>query len=105
MQYLVIFTPKEEFETAGMPADYAVRQLEELAQGRVLYAQGVLRQSWELDTKRHGAACLFEASSTEHLQEMLDSFPHVKNDYVDYQIFPLKPDPAYTQGLSHTDSQ
>lgn len=97
MQYLVIFRTKQKFETDGMPADFKERHLEELAQGQVLYAQGKLRQSWELDMKPHGAACLFEAESPEHLQPMIDSFPHVKNDYVDYQVFALKPDPAYTQ--------
>ncbi len=40
MQYLVTFTPKQKFETGGLPADYKERQLEELAQGQVLYAQG-----------------------------------------------------------------
>lgn len=97
MQYLVIFTTKQKFETDGMPADFKERQLEELAQGQALYAQGALRQSWELDMKPHGAVCLFEAESREHLQPMIDSFPHVKNGYADYQVWPLKPDPAYTQ--------
>lgn len=95
MQYLVIFTTKQKFETEGMPADFEERHLEELAQGRVLYAQGDLRQSWELDMNPHGAAMIFEAESPEQLQGMIDSFPHIKNDYADYQVFPLKPDPAY----------
>lgn len=104
MQYLVIFTTKQKFETEGMPADFKERQFEELAQGQALYAQGALRQSWELDMKPHGAACLFEASSPEHLQEMIDSFPHVKNGYADYQTFPLRPDPAYTQKPASTQT-
>lgn len=96
-QYLVIFTTKKKFETEGMPADFKERHQEQLVQGQVLYAQGVLRQSWELDSKQRGAVCIFEADSPEHLQGMIDSFPNVPIGYVDYQAFPLKPDPAYTQ--------
>ncbi|WP_375496607.1 hypothetical protein [uncultured Nostoc sp.] len=104
MQYLVILTTKKKFETEGMPADFKEEHVKELVQGQVLYAQGLLRQSWELDleqlgSKQHGAACIFEADSTQHLQGMIDSFPNVKTDYVDYQVFPLKPDPAYTQNI------
>lgn len=97
MQYLVIFRTKQKFETEGMPADFKEQHMEELRHGQTLYAQGLLRQSWELDMKPHGAACFFEADSPKHRQEMIDSFPNVKTDYVDFQIFPLKPDPAYTQ--------
>lgn len=102
MQYLVIFTTQRKFETEGMPADFKEEHVKELVQGQVLYAQGLLRQSWELDleqldSKQHGAACIFEADSTRHLQGMIDSFPNVQTNYVDYQVFPLKPDPAYTQ--------
>lgn len=97
MQTLVIFTLKQKFQTEGKPADFKARHLEEMVQGQLLYAQGKLRQSWELDMKPDGAACIFEADSPEDLQEMIDSLPHVKNDYVDHQIFPLKPDSAYTR--------
>ncbi len=97
MQYLVIFTTKKRFETEGMPPDFKERHMEELRFGQTLYAEGKLRQSWELDMKPHGAACLFEAESPEQLRQMVEGFPNVKIDYVDFQIFPLEPDPAYTQ--------
>lgn len=95
MQYLVIFTPKQKFEAAGMPSDFMRMKLEEQAQAQVLYAEGGLRQVWALDTKSKGAAVLFEAGSSTHLQEMIDSFPLIKVDYADYQVFPLAPYPAF----------
>ena len=104
MQYLVILTTKKKFETEGLPADFKEEHVKELVQGQVLYKEGLLRQSWELDleqmgSKGHGAVCVFEADSLEDLQGMVDSFPNVKTDSVDFQIFPMKPDPAYTQGV------
>lgn len=104
MQYLVIYTTKKKFETEGMPADFKEEHVKELVQGQVLYKKGQLRQSWELDleqvgSKQHGAVCLFEADSLQDLRTIAESFPNVQTDYVDYQVFPLKPDPAYTQGI------
>lgn len=95
MQYLVVFTPKQKFETAGMPSDFMKMELEEQAQAQILYAEGGLRQVWALDTKSKGAAVLFEADSPTHLLEMIDSFPLIKVDYADYQVFPLAPYPAF----------
>ena len=85
MQYLVIFTTKKKFETEGLPADFKEEHAKELAQGQVLFKQGLLRQSWELDleqmgAKGHGAVCIFEANSLQDLQGMVDSFPNVKTD-------------------------
>lgn len=97
MQYLVIFAPKEKFETDGMPADFMDMEMKEQAQAQVLYAEGGLRQVWALNTKQKGAAVLFEAASTDHLQQMIDSFPLIKVDYADYQILPLAPYPAFAR--------
>lgn len=97
MQYLVIFTPKQKFETDGVPSDFPQRELEEEGQAQVLYAEGGLRQVWALDTKNRGAAVLFEAESPEHLQKMIDSFPLIKIDYADYQVLPLAPYPAFAK--------
>ena len=97
MQYLVIFTPKQKFETAGMPSDFWKLEHEEQGQAQDFYAKGCLRQVWALDTKNKGAVVLFEAESQNHLQKIIDRFPLVKVDYVDYQIFPLAPDSAFAK--------
>lgn len=97
MQYLAIFTPKQKYETEGMPNDFPQMEIEEQAQAQVLYGQGGLRQVWALNTKSKGAAVLFEAESPTHLQEMIASFPLIKVDYADYQIWPLAPYPAFAK--------
>lgn len=95
MQYLVIFNPKEPLDPSSMSPEAAAAHQKELAQGRVLYRQGGLRQSWEINTDRHGAVCLFEAESVEQAQAMADTFPQVAAGAVETQMIPLKPDPAY----------
>ena len=95
MQYFVIFTPKQQVGTTGMPSDFSQLLLEEEARAKDLYMEGLLRQSWVLGKRDHGAACLFEAESPKHLQEIIDSFPLIKADYSDTQVFPLAPDPAF----------
>ncbi len=97
MQYFVIFTPKKKFATKGMPADFMEMEIKEQAQAQVLYAEGGLRQVWALDTMEKGAAVLFEATSPDHLQQMIDSFPLIEVDYADYQALPLAPYPAFAK--------
>lgn len=97
MQYLVIFNPKAA-PPPGAPSPEAAAKLRaEQARGRVLYGQGGLRQSWEIATDRHGAVCLFEADSPEHLRTMVESFPEVAAGAVETQTIPLKPDGAYVE--------
>lgn len=95
MQYLVIFSPKQKFQTDGMPSDFMEMELKEQAQVRVLYAEGSLRQVWAQVPKTHGGVILFEAESPQHLQEKIDSFPLVKADYADFQSVPLQPHAAF----------
>lgn len=97
MQYFVVFTPKKRFEILGMPADFLKLLPQEEARAKELYAQGIMRQSWVLGKRDKGAACIFEAESPEHLQEILESFPLIKASYSDYEIFPLAPDPAFAK--------
>lgn len=97
MQYIVIFTPKQKFATEGMPADFPKMEQEEEKQAQVLYGEGGLRQVWALDVKTRGAAVLFEAKSPEELQRMIDTFPLIKADYADYQIWPLAPYPGFVK--------
>jgi len=46
MQFLVIFTAEERFEPTDCPPVPRREHVKELVQGQVLYAQGLLRQSW-----------------------------------------------------------
>ena len=93
MQYLVIFTPKP----GPPPADFAQKDAEEEAQARVLYKEGGLRQAWALARTERGAAVVFEASSPEDLQRMIDSFPLVQAAYCDYQVHALAPYPGFVK--------
>lgn len=95
MQYLVIFTPKKQFETEGVPADFMEQEQQEQANVRVLYAGGGLRQVWAQVPKTRGGVILFEAESPQQLQEMIDSFPLIKSNYADSQIVPLQPHAAF----------
>ncbi len=95
MQYLVIFSPKIKFATMGMPSDFVDKELEEEAQVRVLYANGGLRQVWAQVPRTHGGAILFEADSSEHLKEMINSFPLMKANYADAQIVALQQHAAF----------
>lgn len=97
MQFLVLFTPKPQFATDGPPSDFKELHTKELARAKVLYGEGHLRQTWVMGEEKKGAACLFEADSPKHLQEMVDSFPLVEADYADTQIVPLAPDPVFAK--------
>ncbi len=90
MQYLVIFSPKKEFTTNGMPSDFMDKEQREQEQVRVLYATGGLRQVWAQVPRTHGGVILFEADSAEQLHEMINSFPLIKANYADPQIVPLQ---------------
>ena len=95
MQYLVIFQPKQKFQTEGTPDDFPKVEEAEEEQAQDLYMGGGLRQVWALDTKTRGAACLFEAKDSASLQKMIDTFPLIKVDYADYQVYPLAPYPGF----------
>ena len=97
MQYLVIFTPKEKFESEGIPSDFVKLEKEEEEQAQVLYTEGGPRQVWTLDIKSKGAAGLFEADSPSNRQKMIDTFPLIKVDYADYRILPLAPYPGFAK--------
>ena len=91
MQFLVIFTNKPEFATEGVPADFTDRMADDQQQLRRLYADGLLREVWTLDTEERGGAALFEVDSAEQLHEVVATVPFVKIGYNDYQAFPLAP--------------
>ena len=95
MQFLVVFTNKPEFTTAGPPADFADRMAEDAERLEELYSQGALRQVWALDRAEHGGAALLEVDSVEHARDLLATVPLVKIDYNDYELFPLAPYPGF----------
>jgi len=95
MQYLVIFTPKKQFATEGLPSDFMEKEQQEQAQVRELYAGGGLRQVWAQVPRTNGGVVLFEAESPEHLQGMIHSFPLIKANYADPQIVPLQQHAAF----------
>ncbi len=95
MQFFVLFMPKKEFATKGVPADFQEVELQEQEQTRALYGKGSLREVWAVEPKGQGAAVLFEADSPEHLEEIIHTFPLIKVDYADYQVSQLAPHPAF----------
>jgi len=95
MQFFVVFTPKKQFATEGVPADFPQLEVKEQAQTRVLYGDGSLRQVWALAPKGRGGVVLFEADSPEHLEQIIHTFPLIKVDYADYQVWELAPYAAF----------
>ena len=97
MQFIVVFQPREQFQTEGFPADFAEVELAEQVQAKALYKSGVARQLWALKTERKGAIGLFEAASDDELHEIINSFPMVQNEYADHMVFPVGPFAAFAQ--------
>lgn len=97
MQFLVVFHPKDSFQTDGPPADFAQTEQAEGIQAKALYKKEIIRQIWGLERKGKGAVGIFEVESKDKLQEAIDSFPMVQKNYVDYEIFPLGPFGAFAQ--------
>ena len=99
MQYLVVFTPNEKFVIEGRPADFAAKEVEEQAEVRVQYTDGVARQVWALESTNrdqiHGGIILYEADSPTTLQALIDHFPLIKADYAKYEILPIAPHAAF----------
>ena len=97
MQFIVVFQPKEQFQTQGPPADLAEVELAEGVQTKALYKGGAVRQCWSISTDRKGAIGLFEAASEHELRNVINSFPMVQKDYVDQAVYQVGPFDAFTQ--------
>ena len=97
MQFIVVFQPREQFQTPGLPADFAEVELAEEVQTKALYKRGVIRQLWAINTERKGAIGLFEAASDGELQDVIDSFPMAQKDYAEHMVFPVGPFAAFSQ--------
>ena len=87
MQFLTISRRRTEQFTEEQ---FAARVAQEVAQARVLYAEGTLRQVWHR-ADAPGACLLFEAGSETEVREKLNTLPLVQAGMLDVSIIPLKP--------------
>ena len=97
MQFIVVLQPLEQFQTQGLPADFAEVEQAEEVQAKALYKGGAARQIWAIKTERKGAIGLFEAASGDELQSLVNSFPMVQKGYVQHMVFPVGPFAAFAQ--------
>ena len=71
-------------------AEFAARIEPEVAQARVLYAEGFFRHLWHRKDVA-GACILIEAESEDRVRERLDTLPLFRAGMLDVSIIPLKP--------------
>ena len=87
MQFLTITRRRSERFT---DAEFTSLIEQEIAQARVLYAEGFFRQLWHR-TDTPGACLLIEADSEAHVHERLNTLPLFKAGMLDVSVIPLKP--------------
>ena len=87
MQFLSISRRRSE---QFSDADFAARVPAEMAQARVLYSEGVIRQIWHR-ADIGGACILLEAESEAHARDKLHTLPLVAAGMLEVTLIPLKP--------------
>jgi muconolactone delta-isomerase len=87
MQFLTVSRRRSE---QFSDAEFAARIEQEVAQARVLYAEGFFRQLWHRGDVA-GACLLIEADSEEHVRERLNTLPLFKAGMLEFSIIPLRP--------------
>jgi muconolactone delta-isomerase len=87
MQFLTVSRRRSE---QFSDAEFAARTEQEVAQARVLYAEGFFRQLWHRGDVA-GACLLIEADSEEHVRERLNTLPLFKAGMLEFSIIPLRP--------------
>lgn len=87
MQFLTISRRRTERFT---DAEFSARVAEEVAQARVLYASGFIRQIWHRCDVA-GACILVEADSEAQVREQLNTLPLVGAEMLEVTIIPLRP--------------
>ena len=87
MQYLAITRRRTEHFP---DAEFQARLEQEVAQARVLYAEGFFRQLWHRGDVP-GACLLIEADSEELVRQRLDTLPLMQAGMLDVAVIPLKP--------------
>jgi muconolactone delta-isomerase len=71
-------------------SEFAALVTAEIAQARLLYAQGFIRQLWHrADTA--GVCMIIEADSEAHVREGLETLPLARAGMLEISIVPLKP--------------
>ena len=70
--------------------DFAARVKAEVAQARVLYGEGFIRQIWHR-CDIPGACLLLEAENEAQARERLNTLPLVNAGMLEVTIIPLKP--------------
>ena len=87
MQFLSVSRRRtEQFSDA----DFAAHVEQEVAQARLLYAQGFIRQIWHR-TDLPGACMLLEAESVDQARAQLDTLPLVGAGMLEVTVIPLRP--------------
>ena len=94
MQFLILTRRLSE---RFSDAEFAARLDAEVAQARVLYAEGFFRQLWHRRDVP-GACLLIEADSDEHVRDRLDTLPLFRAGMLDVTIIPLKPYAGFGPG-------
>jgi muconolactone delta-isomerase len=87
MQFLSVSRRRIE---AFSDAEFAALVAAEVAQARVLYAQGVIRQIWHR-SDAPGACMLLEADSGDQAREYLNTLPLMAAGMLELTIIPLRP--------------
>jgi muconolactone delta-isomerase len=93
MQFLIISRRRIE---SFSDAEFAALREAEVAQARVLYADGFLRQLWTRGDVA-GACLLCEADSEAQVREKLNSLPLYRAEMVEFSLVPLKPYAGFTR--------
>jgi muconolactone delta-isomerase len=87
MQFLTISRRRTD---RFVDSEFAALADAEIAQARVLYSEGFIRQLWHRgDTA--GVCMIIEADSEAHVRERLETLPLARAGMLEIQIVPLKP--------------
>jgi muconolactone delta-isomerase len=87
MQFLSVSRRRTD---AFSDAEFAARVVAEVAQARVLYARGVIRQIWHRSDVP-GACMLLEADSLDQARAHLETLPLAAAGMLEVTIIPLRP--------------
>jgi muconolactone delta-isomerase len=87
MQFLSVSRRRTD---AFSDAEFAARVVAEVAQARVLYARGVIRQIWHRSNVP-GACMLLEADSLDQARAHLETLPMAAAGMLEVTIIPLRP--------------
>jgi muconolactone delta-isomerase len=101
MQFLAVSARRTERFT---DAEFAALAEAEMAQARVLYGHGFLRQIWHR-ADVPGACMILEAESIEDVRARLGTLPFVRAGMLEMTIVPLKPYAGFAPRVSTSNAQ